>query len=182
VAKTPKDDAHAGKAEILREQQTIRNKRTFLEAYAQTGNVSAAAKLAGVGRRTHYDWLENDEAYAAAFAEAADDAADLLEAEARRRAVEGLVRYKFNKDGTPIIHPDAYKLGPDGTLVLDPTVERVRYFEREYSDTLLIFLLKGARPEKYAERRVLSGKGKGGAILLEDIVAGAAASSDEAKS
>jgi hypothetical protein len=39
-------------------------------------------------------------------------------------------------------------------------------FIQEYSDTLLIFLLKGLRPEKYRERFEHSGPGKGGAILV----------------
>jgi hypothetical protein len=128
--------------------QTAINKAKFIEAFSATGNVSAAAKLAGVGRRTHYDWLKEDEAYKVAFADAVDEAADRLEVEARRRAVTGNVKPVFHK-GVQV-----------GTV-------------REYSDTLLIFLLKGARPEKYSERHVHSGKGKRGAILLEDIIAGA---------
>ena len=37
---------------------------------------------------------------------------------------------------------------------------------QEYSDTLLIFLLKGLRPEKYRERFEHSGTGPGGAIRV----------------
>ncbi len=146
--------------------QTALAQATFLETYAAMGNVSAAAKLAGVGRRTHYDWLAADAAYATRFAEAVDEAADRLEAEARRRAVEGLVRYKFDKQGDPLKHPASGEA----------------YFEREYSDTLLIFLLKGARPDKYAERHQHAGTGKKGAFLLEEIVAGAGALNDEGTS
>ncbi|HET8626735.1 MAG TPA: hypothetical protein VFL91_04920 [Thermomicrobiales bacterium] len=85
-------------------------KRAFLAAFAENGNASRAAALAGVHRAQHYRWLAADPDYAAAFREAREHAADRLEEEARRRALAG-------------------------------------------SDTLLIFLLKGARPEKYAERR-----------------------------
>lgn len=123
------------------------NKEKFLQAYAQTGNVSAAAKLAEVARRTHYEWLERDTRYAARFAEAVDEAADRLETEARRRAVSG------------VSEPVFYKGEKVGAM-------------QKYSDVLLIFLLKGARPEKYAERHVHGGQGKRGAILLEEIVAG----------
>lgn len=144
-------------APSVQDVQTAAAKTRFLQEFTRTGNVSAAAKLADVGRRTHYDWLAQDPDYAAAFAEATEEAGDLLEAEARRRALEGSISYKFDRYGAPLKHPDHPELN---------------YFERTYSDTLLIFLLKGAKPEKYAERRVLSGKGKGGALLLEAIVAG----------
>lgn len=149
--------------------------------------VSGAAAIAGVGRRTHYDWLEQDREYAAAFDDAVEVAADRLEVEARRRAVEGLVRYKFNKDGTPVWHPDCYGSDPNAPEGKEteyspkPTGAFRPYFEREYSDTLLIFLLKGARPAKYATQHKHTGSGKKGAILLEEIVAGAV-KDDEDKS
>jgi hypothetical protein len=105
-------------------------KRAFLAALAQLGNVTAAAEHVGVARRTHYDWLEGDDAegtYAAAVREAIDQAGDLLEKEARRRAVEGVEKPVY-QGGNKV-----------GTI-------------QEYSDVLLIFLLKGARPAKYRER------------------------------
>lgn len=152
----PAGDAVAAAAAVyLQEQQTAINKAKFIEAFAGVGNVSAAAKLAGVGRRTHYQWLKDDAAYAEAFADAVDEAADRLEVEARRRAVNGIVEPVFHK-GVQV-----------GTI-------------KKYSDTLLIFLLKGARPDKYAERHQHSGKGKGGAILLEDIVGGPAPAPEKA--
>jgi hypothetical protein len=98
----------------------------FLAAYGKLGNVALAAEIAKIDRRTHYDWLKNDPAYAEAFRGAVEQAGDLLEAEARRRAVEGTER--------PI-----YQGGKRvGTV-------------REYSDALLIFLLKGTRPQKFRE-------------------------------
>ncbi len=60
-------------------------------------------------------------------------AADRLEAEAWRRAVEGVER------------PVGWYQGKPGGYV------------KEYSDVLLIFLLKGLRPEKYRERMELKG-------------------------
>ena len=67
------------------------------------------------------------------FEEASEDAADSLEAEARRRAVEG------------VEEPVGWYKGQAGGVV------------RKYSDTLLIFLLKGRRPELYRERFEHSG-------------------------
>lgn len=102
-------------------------KRAFLVAYSECGNVTKAAEASGISRQSHYDWLATDPEYAEAFRHADDAAGDRLEAEARRRAVEGV--------DEPVYHKG----------------EVVGYI-RKYSDTLLIFLLKGAKPDKYAER------------------------------
>ncbi len=108
-----------------RAQASVR-KRAFLAAYSQCGSLTHAARAAKINRCTHYRWLKDQE-YSAAFGEAREEAADALEMEARRRAVEG------------IEEPVFYKGEVCGTI-------------RKYSDTLLIFLLKGVRPEKYRER------------------------------
>ncbi|NPV80809.1 MAG: hypothetical protein HPY52_11115 [Firmicutes bacterium] len=101
-------------------------KRAFLAAFGQVGNLTQAAEIAGINRNTHYDWMQDPE-YAEAFEVAKKEAADRLEAEARRRAVEG------------VEEPVYYQGQVCGTV-------------RRYSDTLLIFLLKGALPDKYKER------------------------------
>ena len=116
-------------------------KRAFLSALAKTGNVTKAAQASGIFRTTHYDWLQDDTdgSYAAAVKDAMAEAADLLEEEARRRAVEGWEE------------PVWYQGEQVGIV-------------RKYDSTLLIFLLKGAWPEKYGrERHELTGK-DGGAI------------------
>jgi hypothetical protein len=102
-------------------------KRAFLVAYSECGNISQAAKLAGIDRTNHYQWLDNDPDYPELFKAADEAAGDKLEQEARRRAVEGT-----NK-------PIFYKGEVCGTVT-------------EYSDILLMFLLKGVRPDKFAER------------------------------
>jgi hypothetical protein len=115
-------------------------KERFLQAIALTGNITQAAKLAGCSRHTHKTWLKEEADYQVRFKEAMDEAADLLEHEARRRGVEGVRRLKFQ----------------GGLVLVDPDTNEP-YVELDYSDTLLIFLLKGARPEKYRERYELSG-------------------------
>jgi hypothetical protein len=90
-----------------------------------------AAQAAGVHRSRHYDWLKKDPAYVSAFVAAQDEAVQALEDEAVRRAYEGVEK--------PV------------------TVAGQREFVREYSDTLLIFLLKGARPQKYRDNFNMSG-------------------------
>lgn len=121
----------------------------FLAAYASCGNVTQAATSAGVGRSSHYDWMR-EEGYRQAFEAARDEAADLLEREARRRAVEGTRRLKFHQ-GAPIMVP---LVDDEGRIVLGAQgeVQMVPYVEHEYSDVLMIFLLKAARPDTYRER------------------------------
>src|SRR5260370_42537147 len=102
------------------------HQQAFLSAYSETCSITSAARAAGLGRTVHYDWLAKDEGYRKAFAKAHEQAADALEDEAVRRAHEGTEK--------PI------------------TVAGQREIVREYSDTLLIFLLKAIRPAKYRER------------------------------
>ena len=106
----------------------------FLKELAKRGNVTAAAKAAKIGRRTAFDYKAADPEFAQAWAAAMEEAADRLENEAFRRAHDGVSKPVFQMGGKV------------GTI-------------REYSDTLLIFLLKGARPDKYAERQKLQHSG-----------------------
>jgi hypothetical protein len=122
-------------------------KEAFLKALAKLGNISDACRKARVPRRTVYNWKAEDADFAQAWAEAEETAVDVLEREARRRAASGTLK--------PV-----YYLGKKvGTI-------------REYSDTLLIFLLKGARPDKYADRVKNEHSGPGGGavpITLEGL-------------
>lgn len=121
-------------------------KRAYLAALAETGNRSIAARAAGVARSTIYtpQWRE-DEVFVTAEMQALEIAADALEEEARRRAVLGVEE--------PV---GWYRGEPGGTVT-------------RYSDTLLIFLLKGLRPQKYRERWEFSGPG-GGPIPVMTVV------------
>jgi hypothetical protein len=107
-------------------------KRAFLAAYVATATVSGAADAARISRSSHYDWLKTDDEYKTAFAEAQEQAIDMLEQEARRRAIVGTEE--------PVYHQG-----------------KVVGHIRKYSDTLLIFLLKANRPGKYRERYEISG-------------------------
>lgn len=64
-------------------------KVAFLIEYEGRGSLTAAAKAAGIVRRTHYDWLEKDPQYAKSFESAKGRALDSLETEAWDRAFEG---------------------------------------------------------------------------------------------
>lgn len=102
------------------------DKRAFLAAYAHTGRITRAALSAQVNWRNHYNWLKSDEQYVLSFAEAQRMAGDFFEDEAIRRALEGIQKPVFYR----------------GEHVENETV---------YSDTLMIVLLKGAKPDKYRD-------------------------------
>lgn len=107
-----------------RSKCTPQKKGKILASVRRSGNVAEAARLVGIGRRTLYAWRAEDPAFAAACDEARQAYVDALETEADRRGVEGVIRPVFYK----------------GEQVAEV---------REYSDTLLIFRLKGERPAKY---------------------------------
>lgn len=77
-------------------------------------SVASACRAQRISRQTYYTWLKEDPDFAAAARDAIEIGTDLLEDEAKRRAV-----------------------GLSG------------------SDTLLIFLLKARRPDKYRERHTV---------------------------
>lgn len=107
----------------------------FLISYKKCGNITKAAKAAKVDRSTVYDRQKSDPAFEAAMVDAQEEAVDLLEEEARRRASDGTLKPVFYK----------------GEKVAEV---------REYSDTLLIVLLKANRPEKYKERADITSGGE----------------------
>ena len=80
----------------------------FLEALANSANVLASCRAAGIGRTTAYKYRDQNPEFAKQWDQAIDEAVDTLEAAAWKRA-------------------------------------------RDYSDTLLIFLLKAHRPLRYRE-------------------------------
>lgn len=92
--------------------QTAQQKKKdgALQAYVVCGTVTGACEAAGIGRRTWYDWIRDDQTFAAAVEESKDAVADSLEQRAIERALGG-------------------------------------------SDTLMIFLLKSLRPDKFKERK-----------------------------
>jgi hypothetical protein len=117
-----------------------------LQAIASGMTVKSAAESACVSPRTVYALAARDPSFAEAMEQAYDESADLLEAEARRRAIEGVKLKKFH-DGLPIIDPETGQ----------------QYIEREYCDTLLIFLLKGRRPEVFGDRMKVD---HGGSVII----------------
>lgn len=121
-----------------RNRQTLDKQRALIAAYAVCPSIKAAAAAAGVARTKHYNWLESDEAYRNAFAKGHESIAQGLEYEAVRRAVEGVESPMYYR-GKPV-----KTAGRRGRQV----------YEVEYSDTLLLALLKRFMPAQYRERTV----------------------------
>lgn len=110
--------------------------KAFISTLSKRAIVSHACKDARIDRATAYRARETDPTFAAAWEEAVEVAADTLEAEGWRRAVDGVDK------------PVGFYQGEAAEHV------------KEYSDTLLIFLLKGARPNKYRENMKLEHGGE----------------------
>jgi hypothetical protein len=107
---------------------------TFLDALSSSGNVTAAARRAGVDRGTAYRARAAAAEFRAAWEEALEVATDALEAEARRRALEGW--------DEPVFFG-----GQECGRI------------RKYDSTLLMFLLKAHRPEKFRENSAVQHSG-----------------------
>lgn len=112
-----------------------------------------ACQRSGVERRRVYEWLEHDPHFLAAFHEAKVTAVEVLEAEMFRRAVEGVEKPVYQ--GKELV----------GTV-------------REFSDTMLIFALKGNAPEKYRERHDVTTGGEPITFTIDIQRAGASADRD----
>lgn len=122
---------------------TPKRRGKFLEVLAATANVTRASKAIRVSRNALYEHRRADEQFAKAWDDAIDLGTDALEDEAVRRAHDGVLKP---------VYQQGRKVG---------TV-------REFSDTLLMFMLKARRPETFKDRasHELSGPG-GGPIKTE---------------
>lgn len=99
----------------------------FIQALAGGATVTQAAAQAGISRQHVYRYRGQDAEFDEAWQEVYEHGTERLEAEAFRRAVKGTQK--------PIYH-------------LGKRVGSVR----EYSDSLLMFLLKARKPDMYRER------------------------------
>lgn len=105
----------------------------FLSELRKCGNVRAACARSRIDRTAAYKARKEDDAFAAEWKSALEDAIDDLEAEAWRRAGKGNARYVLYK-GEPVL------------------INGKPLIAREQSDTLMALLLKAHRPDKYRER------------------------------
>jgi hypothetical protein len=99
-------------------------KAAFLAFLAEVPNITVACRVMGVHVSNVYREREKDSEFDKAIEEAKEEGYDLIEEEARRRAVEG-----YNE---PVFYQGA-RVGE----------------VRKYSDALLIHLLKAYKPKKF---------------------------------
>ena len=101
-------------------------KPAFIEVLRTTGNVTLAAQHAGQSRNQVHDVRQRSKRFAAQWDNALEEATDLLEAEARRRAFTGIDKPVFFK----------------GEVVASI---------KKYSDPLLMFLLEAYDPQMFRD-------------------------------
>jgi hypothetical protein len=99
----------------------------FLARYAETGNITRSSEYAGMTRIAVYKRKKDDPQFAMDLDAAYVIAVDKMEEECQRRAFDGYQR-------------DIYW---QGQVVGQETL---------FSDSMAMFLLKGAKPEKYRDR------------------------------
>lgn len=119
----------------------------FLTALAQVGLMTKACEIAGVDRVSVWRRRKLDPDFAAAIDDAIDMATDRVEAEAIRRAVDGIEEAVWH----------------NGVAVGKKIV---------YSDSLMTLLLKGRRKKVFADRLEQTGAGGGPIAHQITIVTG----------
>lgn len=126
-----------------RTRRTAKKDAKFFAVIATGRPVGVACKAAGYSRRSVYEYQKEDKDFARCWQEADDEAVELMEAEADRRAMKGT------------LEPVFYQGEKCGSV-------------RKFSDGLLMFRLKGKRPHIYRETVEHSGPG-GRPIQTEDV-------------
>lgn len=118
---------------------TLAKQNAFLKVFASLGVIGRSAEKAGIHRDSHLRWLGEDPDYAKRFEIAQKEAVESLETEMIRRGRDGY------------LEPVFYQGEECGEI-------------RKFSDTLLIFALKGLAPDRYRERFELPAVPVGGNI------------------
>ena len=103
---------------------TQEKREQFIDCIRDTGNVTWAARLIGMSRAYMYEIKEKDSVFAETWENAFNEFLDTVEAEVKRRAIDGIIKPVFYK----------------GERVDNDQV-------REYSDNLLMFYMKRHRKE-----------------------------------
>lgn len=129
-----------------RTKLTPKKREKFLAVLEECGNVSKACKSIGISRTCAYDHKNNDPEFHDAWEECWENFLDECEDELVRRAFTGVEK----------------ELAYQGKLTGDTITEK--------SDTLLMFYMKGNRPEKYKDRQEITGK-DGGPIQTSGVLA-----------
>ncbi len=127
-----------------RRREERKRGEAFLEGLRGGLSVAHAAGKAGFTRQAAYLRRKNDLEFAQAWNDAIEQGTDVLEDAATVRAVRGVEKPVFQQ-GKQV-----------GTI-------------REYSDILMIFLLKARRPEKYRDNATIEHTGAGGGPIKLEV-------------
>ncbi len=109
-----------------RSKRTTKADTVYFETLSLHANVTSAAEAAGYPRRSVYEWKEKDKAFHDEWERAWLLGVDGLEDEVARRAAEGVLEPVFHR-GEIVAHV------------------------RKFSDTLLMFMLRGRRPKTFRD-------------------------------
>jgi hypothetical protein len=120
-----------------RTKRTTVKDNKFFKALSEYPNVTAACEQAGYNRGVVYDARHKDQKFYDKWEAAWSKGIDALEEEMMRRAIKGVAEPVYQ----------------GGKLVGT---------KRNYSDTLAIFMAKGARPKKYREQQLHEHAADGG--------------------
>lgn len=129
---------------------TEKQRRLLSHFVHVTGSIRLSAQSQHLHPGRHQQWLSTCPAYKAAYRRAKREAMEILEVEARRRAVlgtnepvifQGRLCGVWKKDGETVTEDT------EGAVLVPLTVKK-------YSDPLLMFLMKGCLPGKYRDKAI----------------------------
>lgn len=161
-------------ASVPSELSEIRRAK-FLARLAECGQITRAAFDVGWHPVSAHRWKEKNEQFADEWRAALEIYADGIEAEAYRRGVQGVdkplshqgqLSYVFQRDANGVLIKDA-----DGHYITEmddrgrPKVVTVK----EYSDSILLAMLKAKRAREYGDKSKLELSGPdGGPVKTEE--------------
>ena len=125
------------------EQLTVAKHNLFFAGLAKHGQITRAARDAGIHRVTVYNLRDSNPEFATRWSEALDAYADSLEAAAHQRAVEGTDKGVYHQ----------------GVLMAT---------EKQYSDSLLLAMLRAKRKEYGETSKVEITGADGGPGAIEE--------------
>ena len=119
-----------------------RARRLFLQTLQATGNLSAAARAAGISTSTVAGHRAADPDFDAQVVEAIEDYCNDFEGALAHRAMYGVKKYLWS-NGKPCLWPEDHE---------DPEKRGKHAYDMVYSDSLGPVLLKAQRPERHRDR------------------------------
>lgn len=142
-------------------------RKKFLKMLSETGNIAVSCQFVSISTSYLYQRKLIDEELTAEINEAKDIYRGTIEAEIKRRAIDGVVEYKYHQ-GLPVLD---YELDKKGNVLLDeennPKILGPAFI-RHYSDTLLLAHARRHMPE-YNEKKTVDMKVSGLEELLGEL-------------